>query len=294
MIKKILYTLKKLLFFLFVAAIVLLCAYSVRLMYQADDKYTVQIPAAAIQTAQYSEDDLYPVRKGDLRVMMQISGTVAPASDGAFTDIPIDTNVNGIKVRAEQGHLLQKDEPYADVWGRPHAVESPMRCHSINWREDGCTIRFLDYRKLYAEAQIPQEYLSYDLFSCDFTAKTDTLSLPVTLDFEDSFVNGGNVKAHFKFSELCAELLPGTELTIETELETKKDVLLVPAEYIIAVDDKYSVQTTADMRNVQVKEIELGAVTDNIAEIKDGLSEGEMLVLPSGAMSLAAQMEKDA
>lgn len=290
--QKIFYTMKKLLFFLLITGIVFLCVLSVRLMYQADDKYTVQIPASSVQVSQYSMDDIYTVEKSDLPVNMQISGIIAPSDDAAMKDISIDTNVNGIELLVTQGQILQPEEPYAEVWGKPHTVKSPMRCHSITWREDGCTLRFLDYSTLYAEAMIPQTYLKYDLNSLDYTATAEDVSFPVRMSFSDSFVSEGYVSAQFELSELRTDLLPGTELVIETTLETKKDVPVVPLSFIIVADHQYFVQTTDDLMTLQSTAVEIGEIYENMAEIKSGLNEGTMLVLPSSALTLASQTEK--
>lgn len=295
MLNKIAFISKKILFLLFLSTIIVLCVASVRLMYKSNNRYTVQMDDSLLEFSNFSKDDIYIVKKGNLEITMSIDGIVAPINESAITYIPIDTNINGIELCVKQGQELKANDKYAYVWGTEYKVDHSMRCHEIKWREDGCTLAFLDYDKLYIEAMLPQKYIKYDLYSCDFLAKSigddDEKYFQIDLDFEDSFINNDQILCRFDISEVNVNLLPGTKVSIESDLETKNDVIMIPAGFVIPTNNDYYVQFLNEDESITNRKVEIGEIKNNMVEIKKGLKEGEQIILPSNAISLAAQLE---
>lgn len=289
--KKAFFIFKKLLFFLFIITIIILCIISVQLMYKSEDKYSINIERSDIQTIQYSADDIYIAEKENLQIKLKITGTVAPCTNDAYTNIEFKTNVDGIELLASSGQNIHPDAPYANIWDIPRYIDHTMRFQNIEWHEDGCVFHFLDYNKLYVEAEIPIKYLQYDLYSYDYAGIINNEKFLLKMSYEDCFVQNDSVKVRFDFDTIQTSILPGTSLLIETIVEEKADVILIPTNYVIVNNDKHFVQIITAEDELKMVEVFLGELSDDSIEIISGLKEGDQIILPAENMSLANQME---
>lgn len=75
-----------------------------------------------------------------------------------------------------------------------------------------------------------------------------------------------------------AHLKDGMSATATITLDTKNDVLLVPVDAIETVDGQKYVEVT-DGENTQQRAVTLGLINDEYAEVTEGLSEGENVVV---------------
>jgi RND family efflux transporter MFP subunit len=81
------------------------------------------------------------------------------------------------------------------------------------------------------------------------------------------------------FSENIDKYRIGMNGDAQIILDTRENVLVVPFEATISRDGKYYVQIKTDEGTTE-KEIKIGLETDDFVEVTEGLSEGEMILIP--------------
>lgn len=90
--------------------------------------------------------------------------------------------------------------------------------------------------------------------------------------------------------ELAEELLPGMSANGKITKDAKKDVLLVPVDTLKTIDGKKSVTVVKPDGTYESREVTLGLVNNEFAEVLEGVSEGEKLQVIMKLSDIYSQM----
>ncbi|WP_432408443.1 efflux RND transporter periplasmic adaptor subunit [Wukongibacter sp. M2B1] len=86
-----------------------------------------------------------------------------------------------------------------------------------------------------------------------------------------------------------SQLKPGMQAKGFVDAGSAKDVLLVPLEGIFQEEGRYMVEVLDESGSPKVIPVKLGLMNDKIAEVKEGLKEGDMVITGSSADLLPSQ-----
>ncbi|MCG8538763.1 MAG: efflux RND transporter periplasmic adaptor subunit [Clostridia bacterium] len=85
------------------------------------------------------------------------------------------------------------------------------------------------------------------------------------------------------------QLKPGMHAKGFIDAGNAKDVLLIPLEAVFQEEGKFMVEILDENGNPKLIEVKLGLMNDRLAEVKDGLNEGDKVVIGSSADLLPSQ-----
>ncbi len=85
------------------------------------------------------------------------------------------------------------------------------------------------------------------------------------------------------------QLKPGMHAKGFIDAGNAKDVLLIPLEAVFQEEGKFMVEILDENGNPKLLEVKLGLMNDRLAEVKDGLNEGDKVVIGSSADLLPSQ-----
>ena len=281
---------KKILYSIFLTGILCLCALSVKLMYEADDKYIIEIDPSKVQMQDLSLEEKFEVTITDIPVTLETSCRVMPDDEYALNVYDFECKKNEFSTQIKVGQIIMPDDVIAIVKGKEIKASTKMKCLTISNEDESSHIKFLDYSKLYLEAQIPEKYLSYDLMSYTYNLKNDNTSLQAELSYLDYAVRDGNIIAKFSYNTNDTLLYPGTEFDISTELEVKKGVVGVLLSCVEVEGDRYYVNIASESGLIR-HEVKIGTINNGMVEIVSGLSAGTKVTYVNGSQSLGAVLE---
>lgn len=87
-------------------------------------------------------------------------------------------------------------------------------------------------------------------------------------------------RANVLLKEYNAGIRPGMTADVSIDVNSSVTVLKIPEKYVENIGGREYVTVVKDGKNIEV-EVETGIAADNFVEIKDGLNEGDKIVMPS-------------
>jgi len=277
--------LKKAVFYISVVIIILLCVYSIILMYQADTKYDVSIDSNEIQINKVEE--IYTVKKGDVTQTITLRGTVAPFYEEERIEVFVENNLDKIEKFVKSGDILEENQVYAKCDEYEYKAESKLKCVSVDNKENGVLFVFIDYGKLYIDVNIPEKYAEDSLYNKNVSVNSKEMNFSGEISYIDAYCNSGTINSRISYKNKEILLRPGAECSVTVTLDQKKDVLRVPLHYIIysEYDDIYRVLLSDGKKSMNI-EVEVGIIGDEFVEIISGVSEDSCIALPTYEKSL--------
>lgn len=278
--------LKKIGFYISVTIVILLCVYSIFLMYQTDTKYDVSIDSSEIY-ADYNSNDAYIVQKGDITQTIQLKGTVAPVYDAERIEVFIEEAPDKIEKYVNPGDVLEENDVYAKCDGYEYKSDSKLRCVSVETEVNGIGFVFIDYGKLYIDVCIPEEYVEDSLYNRKIIVKKNETEFSGKISYIDTYCSGGTVNSRIAYESKEILLRPGSECSVNIVLEHKEDIVAVPLEYVIysKYEDKYRINLVNGDKTMTV-EVKVGIIGDEMVEIISGVNENDYIMFPAPEMSL--------
>lgn len=278
--------LKKAGFYISVTTIVLLCIYSIYLMYQTDTRYDVSIDSSEIVVSN-SDDEIYLIKTGDVIKTINLRGTVAPLYDTERIEVYVEGVSAKIEKCVEAGDILDENSVYAKCNGYEYKTDSKWRCVSVETKANGVVFVFIDYSKLYIDVNIPEEYAKESLYEKEVEVKNNETEFSGDISYIDVYCSGGMVNSRVTYNSKEILLRPGTECSVSIVLSQKEDVVVVPLEYVIysKYEDEYRVMLVEGNKTITTK-VKIGIIGDEVVEVISGVNENDCIMLPSTEMSL--------
>lgn len=277
---------KKILFAIFIVSLLFVSTFSVVLMYRNNDSDTIQMNPEDVQIIR-DMNDVCSVEKGTVTDCLTVTATVAPTDERSLTVFHIVGEKSSIVLFATVGDKLESGTQLALQDGQSIICSGKMLCVDIQWVEDGCNIVCLDFSKTYLTAMIPVEYLQYELFKLQFSfIQENGIAFSARLTSLDYLNQNGYVAVKFQPEEAMQDLLPGTTVQCDTVVYEKKDVLSLPLLFVMERNGRYYVELV-DNGTTRNQEIKIGVIGINSVEILSGVSEGDQVLCPDEAFSLA-------
>ena len=152
-----------------------------------------------------------------------------------------------------------------------------------NLKVNDIAFRITDTTELIAYLQIPQSELAK--FAVGHTADIEVASMPgmrfpATIERISPTIDtrNGTFRATAIIDNADGELAPGMFGRFTISYEQHKNVLVIPAEALLAEDEESTVYVVAD-GEVSRRTIQIGIEADGNVEVLDGLGEDEVIVV---------------
>lgn len=281
--------LKKVMFYAWIIFISVICVYSIYLMYKSGVNYEVSIDDVSYEN---NNDDMYQVGRADVVNRLVIGGEVAPVHEEEQLEIFIEGNKDDIKIYAGEGNILENGAVYAEYKGVQYKAPNKMYCLKTEKTDDGVKILFLDYSRLYIRAHIPEKYASAPIIKQQIDVKCNENSFAGTIAYVDGYCIDGMVDIRIDYPNQDVLLRAGAGCSMNIVLEEKNDVIAVPTSHVmyIPADESYRVLVVEGGASVS-RRIEVGVIGDEMAEVRQGLNENEIIVHPVDETTLRYYLE---
>lgn len=276
---------KKAVFYMGMTGIVLLCLYSIYLMYQTDARYEVSLEPDKIVT-ENGDDEIYVAKKTTITQTVSLQGTVAPFYGDEQVEVHVEGVPNKIERYVEVDDVIEKDTVYAKYNGKEYKSESKLYCVSVE-ETGGVVFTFVDYSKLYVEVGVPEIYAVEALRGKEVALTNNGTAFSGIVSFMDGYCNDGVVRTRVIYDSESVLLRPGAVCTVSVVLQQKEEAVAIPSAFVIysEYEDEYRAILTSDGRTTTVK-VQVGIIGDDLVEILSGIRENDCVMLPAEEMSL--------
>lgn len=277
---------KKIVFYICIGIILVLCTYSIYLMHKTDANYKVSLEENDI-VFQNSDDEIYVVGLEEVTQSIDVVGNVVPVYADERVEIFIEGKLSDINKRVQIGSVIEKDAVYAVYGGKEYKANSKMRCIGIKEDSNGVMFEFIDYSKLYIEVRIPEKYASEALCNKGVTLVCNGNEFLGNISFLDAYCVDGYVTSNITYKNEEVLLRPGTECNAVILTQQKENVVAVPLEYVIysEFEDEYKLMIVDGEKTI-TKTIKIGIIGDKMIEIVSGVNENDCIMIPKDEMSL--------
>ena len=277
---------KKIGFYICIGCILILCTYSIYLMYKTDANYKVLLDNDEI-AYEKSDDEIYKVGLDNVSKTISVEGSVVPVYGEEQMQVLIEGNASNIVLYIKEGDVINKDFVYATYNGKEYKAESMLRCVDVNQDENGVAIEFIDYSKLYIELCIPEKYATDSMYNKKVELTNNEKSFMGEISYIDGYCNEGLVRLNIKYNNQKIMLRPGAKCNANIVISKKKNVKAVPLEFVMysAFEDEYSAMLVDGDANMTSK-VEVGIVGDSMVEILSGVGKDDIVMMPRDEMSL--------
>ncbi|MGN0379368.1 MAG: efflux RND transporter periplasmic adaptor subunit [Butyrivibrio sp.] len=278
--------LKKVGFYICIGCILILCTYSIYLMYQIDANYKVSLEKDDI-FFENSDDEIHVVGLDNVTKSISVEGRVVPVYEDERTEVCIEGKPSDIEIYVNKGSVLDKGFVYALYNGKEYKADSKMHCIGINQDDNGVVFEFIDYSKLYIELCIPEKYALESLCGKNVELIHDGSSFSGEISYIDGYCTDGVVRGEVKYKNQEILLRPGTKCNANIIISQKENVVVVPLEFIMysEFEDEYRVMIVDGDKTIN-RTIKVGIIGDSMVEIISGISENECIMMPKDEMSL--------
>lgn len=279
--------LKKLCFSFLMIVIICLCVISIIFMYKSNRIYDVTFDNNLLESLAADLSDAYTVSKGNVIMKVAIKGIVVPNNEEALTFQTIEANKKDVQILVKAGQVVRKDDTIASYKTKTLKASNLMKCISIQSKDGEITIIFLDYSKLYIEANIPVNYINDNLYLKDVQILCNNNTFVGSIQYLDYVCIDNKVSSKINYENEKVLLMPGMNCKISMVIDEKKGVIIVPLEYIIYIkeEDKYQVQIVQGNESF-TKNIEVGLIGEDNAQIISGLCVNDKILYPREEKSL--------
>lgn len=282
---------KKVWFYIWLIFISAVCIFSIYLMYKNDSSYTVSIRPEDVEIV---DDDweLYTVGVSNVKNIIVLNGEIVPSHESEVVDTCIQGSSASIKKYVKEGEVLESDTVFAEYKGKQYKTKGIVRCISIQESNTYTIFSFLDYSKLYVQAEIPEKYAIDALVEREVSIKCNQEVLVGRVTYLDSYCENGFVRVNIAYNNEEVLLRPGSKCKVELLAEEKENVMALPLEFVVysEEDDEYRVLIVRDDM-VFNQSISVGVIGDEMVEIVSGLTLEETVKLPDSEMSLKYYLE---
>lgn len=278
--------LKKVGFYICIGFILILCTYSIYLMYQTDANYKVSLEDNDI-ILENSDDEIYVVGLEDIIQSISLVGSVVPAYEDERVEIYIEGKVADINKYIQVGSVIEKDVVYAAYKGKEYKANSKMYCIGIKEDLNGVKFEFVDYSKLYIEIGIPEKYALESLYDKEVSLMCNGIEFSGNISFLDGYCIDGFVRSKVIYQNEEMLLRPGTKCDANIIIQQKENVVAVPLEFVMysEFEDEYRVLIVDGDKTI-TRTIKVGIIGDEMVEIASGVKENDCIMIPRDEMSL--------
>lgn len=273
-------------FYICMGIIILLCIYSIYLMYKTDANYMISIEEEYI-SHNSGDSEIYTVELGSVEKVLSVDGTVMPVCEEEKIEVLVEGKLSEIKKNIQRGDILEKDTVYASCRGKEYKVAGKMQCVEIKDAENGVVFEFIEYGKLYIEAKISEEYTTGLMKEQEVTLEHNGDRFTGNIVFVDGYCMEGKVKTDISYKNEEVLLRPGSLCKVSIQVAQKENVVAVPLEYIVYVEneDEYRIMIDDGGKSMSIP-VEVGLIGDDKAEIISGIKENDVIVMPLDEISL--------
>lgn len=278
--------LKKISFYLCITFIVVLCVYSIYLMYRNDANYEVVLDENEI-IADDNADETYIVGYDNVIESISLTGSAQPVYEDERVEIYIEGKAEDIYKYVKAGDVIEKNAIYASYKGKEYKANSKMQCIDIQEDDGGVIFQFVDYSKLYIEIGIPEKYADSSLRDKEVEVVYNDTSFTGNITYIDGYCNENVVSSKITYANEDILLRPGTKCQVNIIIQNKENVVAVPLEFVIysEYEDEYRIMLVEGDKTI-TQTIKIGVIGDSMVEVISGLNADACIMMPRDEMSL--------
>ncbi len=277
---------KKIVFCISMALIVMVCVWSLVLMYGNDQEYEFSFDENLIADVSEQLTDTYVVERADISNVQEWNACVVMEEHAEqIYQTGIEEN-DEISISVSVGETLKAGMELYRMNGESFYVKENGICLAVNLTKNELEIRILDTRNLYIEAYLPVFYINKGISQLSFNGGFGEQTICLQLKGIDANAVGNTVRVTFSVDQDDFFCFPGTEGIVQACVDTRENVLIAPLESIICMEERdYRVYCLLNGEKT-LKSVELGIMNDIYVEITGGVTEGDILIYPEEDINL--------